>query len=410
MAPQYNLNAAQLAVLQWVSEGSPANIMEGYTHRVSAAALRSRGLLKISGRGPTWQAQITPAGQAYLDSISTDDSSSTDLPAITAHPDASADHEHRPQRQPTPPRHLREDPPIALPSDLRGAHQFVIATRDATVGSRPESDGRIRIGPRAGVAHMVSSRPLLRRALLVIHGLTREAGKRGWDVVSRPGTDYGERPGIAIEIRGHRYPVEIHELTETLPFTEAEITAWRTEWTWDIESRAGKMPPPQRKRKQPAGQLRLLLPTSYGGGRASWAEGPRGSLEDKLPSILRTLEERANADDQAAIEHARRAEELRHEQEARDARARHMRIENARVDRLLAEIEAWRRSANIRAYITTLEQKLPDLDADENTRIAEWCDWANDWADRSDPTVHTSLIEGFNDEHDQSHYPQRHAR
>jgi hypothetical protein len=35
-------------------------------HRVSAAALRGRGLVRIAGRGPTWKATITAAGREYL--------------------------------------------------------------------------------------------------------------------------------------------------------------------------------------------------------------------------------------------------------------------------------------------------------------------------------------------------------
>jgi hypothetical protein len=41
-------------------------VMQGYLHRVSAAALRSRGLLRISGRGPTWRAELTDTGRAVV--------------------------------------------------------------------------------------------------------------------------------------------------------------------------------------------------------------------------------------------------------------------------------------------------------------------------------------------------------
>jgi len=38
------LNESQVAVLRWITAGSPRGVMEGYAHRISAAALRSRGL------------------------------------------------------------------------------------------------------------------------------------------------------------------------------------------------------------------------------------------------------------------------------------------------------------------------------------------------------------------------------
>jgi hypothetical protein len=49
--PAVALNEAQAAVLRWIAAGSPAGVMEGYTHRISASALRTRNLVRISGRG-----------------------------------------------------------------------------------------------------------------------------------------------------------------------------------------------------------------------------------------------------------------------------------------------------------------------------------------------------------------------
>jgi hypothetical protein len=72
------------------------------------------------------------------------------------------------------------------------------------------------------VAHLVLSRPLLRRALLILQALTREAIRRRWEVTTYGGADSGGRSGIALTIRDHVYPLEVHELTETLPFTKDE--------------------------------------------------------------------------------------------------------------------------------------------------------------------------------------------
>jgi hypothetical protein len=387
----HKLNDAQLAVLRWIAEGSPPNVMEGHVHRLSAAALRSRGLVELSGRGRTWRVRITPEGRAYLRAISADPGKTPVNSKASRRAVKSRASTKRVKRA------KKELPKFVLPKDLRGAHPLVIATRDAANGLGEGHDGRLWLGPKAGVAYLVVSRPSLHRALLVLHGLTRESIKRGWDVVSYPETRYRAKPGIAIEVRGYRYPVEIHELMESLPFTEADIAAWRTaaQWQYELERRADRMPPAALKPKRATGRLRLLLPTDRGEGRAGWAEGPSGPLESKLPSVLRALEERANARDRSAIEGKRRAEERRREQEAKEEYARRADIENARVERLLAEVEAWEMCATVRAYVTEVERKLPDLDADEHTRIAEWCSWAKDWADRSDPSRNTSLIVGL---------------
>lgn len=56
-------------VLRWIEDDCPVGVMEGNSCRISAAALRNRGLVKISGRGPTWSAVISDAGRAYLEQV-----------------------------------------------------------------------------------------------------------------------------------------------------------------------------------------------------------------------------------------------------------------------------------------------------------------------------------------------------
>lgn len=63
------VNERQLEVLRWVADGCsedrwPEN---DFTHRTSAAALKSRGLISIAGRGRTWSATITEAGTHFLE-------------------------------------------------------------------------------------------------------------------------------------------------------------------------------------------------------------------------------------------------------------------------------------------------------------------------------------------------------
>ncbi|MCZ7589174.1 MAG: hypothetical protein M5U27_10045 [Gaiella sp.] len=67
--PAVSLNDAQVAVLRWIAAGSPAGVMEGYTHRISASALRTRDLVRISGRGETWRAELTDRGREQLERL-----------------------------------------------------------------------------------------------------------------------------------------------------------------------------------------------------------------------------------------------------------------------------------------------------------------------------------------------------
>lgn len=288
---------------------------------------------------------------------------------------------------------------IAVPVDLRGANRFVSSTRGAASGQRAGADGRIAIGPKRGVVYTVVSRDLLRRALLILQAVLGEAQLRGWEIEPCDGNGYGEHPGVAIVIGEHRYPVEIHEVTQTIPFSEEEIAAWRKE-AWRREDRSDKTPPSQRKRKRATGRLALRLPHGYQGGRARWTEGVRGPLEAKLGSVFAALEERVIEDDRRAAEWARQAEIRRQEEIERAARAQAQRIEKARAERLVAEAGAWERSELVRRYLEALQAGLPELEPSERERLSTWCVWADGWAGRSDPVTSTQRIVGFDDERD----------
>lgn len=62
------VNERQLEVLRWVADGCPEGKWpEGdFSYKISAAALNSRGLVKIKGRARTWSATITETGTHYL--------------------------------------------------------------------------------------------------------------------------------------------------------------------------------------------------------------------------------------------------------------------------------------------------------------------------------------------------------
>lgn len=66
MAQRKTLTAKQVELLRWVADGCPDGVFEGDRHHISAAALRNRNLITITGRGPTWRARIAPAGAEYL--------------------------------------------------------------------------------------------------------------------------------------------------------------------------------------------------------------------------------------------------------------------------------------------------------------------------------------------------------
>lgn len=301
------LNRPQWDVLRWVADGCPVGRFDVYSHRVSAAALRTRDLIRIGGRGRTWHAELTDKGLVYLTSSA---------PAVAKRrrragsarrvPVAPAPSTPRPESS-VPLAPVVAPPTDPIPADLRGAHGFVRATRSAASGLRAGADGRLRLGPRPGVIHMRISRQRLQRGLVLAHGLVSGALKRGWDVEAYAGSrSYEDRAGVAIAVHEHRYPIEIHEGTQALPFSQAEIEKWRDESSWRRRSRADRLPPPQLKRRESTGKIRLVLSNGYGGRRASWTDGSR--LKDRLDSVFDALEQRLVDDDNDAAERGRREE------------------------------------------------------------------------------------------------------
>jgi hypothetical protein len=73
VAQRRTLNEGQVALLRWIAEGCPDGVMEGHFHRISASALSSKGLVKISGRGPTWSAKPTKTRRDYLEQLEGED-------------------------------------------------------------------------------------------------------------------------------------------------------------------------------------------------------------------------------------------------------------------------------------------------------------------------------------------------
>jgi hypothetical protein len=250
--------------------------------------------------------------------------------------------------------------------------------------------------------HLQLSRPLLGRGLRILQAVFDEAERRGWEVAEVGKEGYLRRAGVAIVVGRHAYRVELHEQTETVPFTPDEIRAWRErESRRRIRSMDGsELPGPQLKRKRATGWLGLMLPDGYEGGRAHWREGPRGPLEGKLGSVFRTLEERAGRDDVRAQEAAARRHELRLAEERRVAQARLERVEAARAERLVSEVAAWERSERVLRYVKALEGRLPQLPDEDRGRVQAWCEWALRFAHQTDPVRNPSLVVGLDGERD----------
>lgn len=281
---------------------------------------------------------------------------------------------------------------MSVPTALRSPHRFVTATRDAFAGVKADETGRLQVRARAGVAYLCISRDQLRRALLILQAIFAEAERRGWEVKADDG-GYGEKAGIGVRLRGHTYTVSITEMTDRILLTDAELEHWNRENKWRLP-----WTKPPTHRHVVNGRLKLSLPSRYDGARCNWTEGPRGNLETKLVSFFAELERRAEDDVRRDEERARAAEERRRAEEERRERERLAQIESARVERLREEVGAWQLAEGVREYVEVLRDRLPELNEEDRSRVAAWCDWAEGWAERSDPAVNVRRIVGLEEE------------
>jgi hypothetical protein len=295
------------------------------------------------------------------------------------------------------------EPSIPIPIEFRRPHRFVSATRQAASGKRALEDGRLSVGGTEGVIRLTVTRDQLGRALLVAQAIFKEAERRGYLVESVKRDSYERHAGVAVVIRGHAYAIEIGELQDKVPLSPEELSDWdrhegkKHYYDWQ------KRPVRPTYKKAPNGYLRVSLPSRWSGARSNFSEGPRGSMDRRLPTLFEELERRAQEDDRRAEERARRDKERRCQEATRAEREWLRRIEVARVERLKNGIASWRLSQETREYVTALRARLPGLDEADRSRISAWCDWAEEWSERSDPVREVGAIRGLDDEHDQFH-------
>lgn len=428
------LTPAQLGVLRWIADGCPDGRYEGYSHRVSAAALRTRGLVRISGHGQSWTAEVTDRGATLL--------------ALPEPMRPIADSLPRPEK-PTPIR--RERPPRAplkteqLITDLLAAggvmrvpywredgqpdyRQRAIAAQrfgkvppDKRLVMERVRGGQLEIrlehalsGANAELqqvpvpvrltrphpvaaryrdgtdAHLVS-RAMLSRSVRIIHALACEAERRGHKVAAANVPKYERSarnstkdpvPHLTITVGNHSYSICISEEKVLLR------GVWEERKRIQEEHRRHNPYYASSERLKPydsesTGQLSITLVASgykREGRQASWGDRKSWKLEEKLPEVLHELELRTVEDGEREAEEKRRAEERQRQWELQVERAKERFIEAHRAKVLRAQIAARSEAQVMRAYLAELEAEHGG--SEEST---EWIEWIRSFIAGVDP-------------------------
>jgi hypothetical protein len=393
--------------------------MDGEYYRISAAALRRRGLVTISGRGESWTAEVTTAGRGYLAEVDGPNPPKPRHPNVLVteqlvaevieaggslrvprsdyrYPDR-VDYEHRArlaERHGKVPagKQLRvkrvssdeiqidlidapanlgsPEQPVPVPDVVRRYHPVVKAFKD-------RSD-----------RHEVS-RAALPRALRILQGLVVEAESRGYAIELAPEPDNGQRYGsyarwtgpndghLVIGVRGYSTRLRVGE--EGVPS--------RANWERQnprYSSSVGKwiVSPLSEYEAKATGRLVVELVPSYGhGGRTHrWADRKSGPLEDKLPEVLYGIELRAADHEERKREAVRAADERQRDRETAVERAQERHAHQRQVDALTEQVSQWRKARGIRSYCDFAASAHPNDD-----ETVEWIRWARAHADSIDP-------------------------
>lgn len=424
MAQRKTLTEQQVSLLRWIADGCPDGVMSNDWYRISAAALKRRGLIRIRGRGPTWSASVTAAGREYLTAVEGSD------PPIARQGNVSVtqqlvddviaaggvlrverknyydrdaiDYAYRARLAE---RYDKVPEGKRLVVDRTGGRELEIRLEDAPhrVGAPaelspvpvPERVARyhpaVRRFRQLSEFHEVS-RPLLPRAHRILHAVAREAECRGWTV------DGSESGGLQITVDDCAFWVHIEEEgVRQRGRWEQEVTRYRD------ASRYWLSIDPDRARKWPtgpydanaSGRLKLRLGSEreaiFEGRQSRWADRKSWTLEERLPHLFSEIEERARKAQHHAIEQQiaaeQAAERARLAAEERDrtwhslmAQAKERLVESHRVAVLRAQADAWHDAERLRLYCDAMDARHG-----QEPMTAEWLRWARAYTARVDP-------------------------
>jgi hypothetical protein len=414
MAQRKTLTEKQVALLRWIAGGSPDGVMEDDFYRISAAALRNRNLITITGRGPTWKAKIAPAGVEYLAEV---DSPNPPIPRqanisvtqqlvddiVAAGGSLRVQQRHwgstegvdYEQRARLAQQHGKAPPGMRLTThhidgELEIRLEEAIPGTDAALAEVPVPQRVNRLHPvaqrfRNDTGKHLVSRAQLPRCLRIIHALVTEAERRGYAVANVEDAIDGRRNRgwkgddghLIVTIRNHSYRLKVFE----------EKVSNRGAFEAETEYRLGVNYPqylrPRTRTRYDAdatGRLQISC-DGYGrrGGRpATWADRRSWTLESKLPELLRELEVRAAEDDHAAIERQRAADERQRHWELAMEGATQRFIQHHRAQVLETQVSAWQKARTIRNYLALLEERHGD-----GPESAQWIAWIKRYIDEN---------------------------
>jgi hypothetical protein len=425
------LNRKQIEVLQWIRTGCPANVFTiGYDHRIIARALERRGLITITGRGPTWSAAITETGKEWQYNAPEHGSSA----AVPVGESAAQKQISLPPAETEADRLIAKvqeaDGRLILPEDrdTEKTHERLVRL-SLKSPARPKGKklqivptGKWGHGPKAIVftEHFddhVEARPVpvperiskyhpgvkafladrewqyvtsehLPRAGRILQAIAIEAAKRGMDAL-RPAdaakdvmehqVQYVTKGHLALRTPAGMYAIQVKEIPGP-GARKMEIRRWnerKTKPAW-IETRGWEF--------TSTGKLELVVHgpgTSYNGDH--YRDAKTITVEEKLPGVFRSFEiYRLRADWQEQQRQLERADRRRHWETAM-ASAKEQYFEHARWEHFTERSRAWTVINQHRDFLLAAKKAAESYSGEKRDDIWQLLHYAEETLDALDP-------------------------
>ena len=309
------LNNKQVNVLRWVRDGCPDGIFtRGYEHRIIARTLERRGLLAITGTGPSWKAVATAAGKTWKE---TPNEEANGL-KVEAEPDKLIRQVLHAGGNLVLPKDLALEKKyeqlvrLSLKSPLRPKGRKLEIALTGPGGQGPKTieftehfDDYVTVSPVPVPERISRYHPAVKafvgnkewryvssehvsRAARILQAIASEASKRGMEVLraqeATKDSGYAAKGQLALRTAVGVYSVRIKEISG--PGTgKVRPRLWnepKTKPAW-VEARGWEF--------VSTGKLELIVngpETPYNG--AQYRDTITGSVEDKLPELFSSLE------------------------------------------------------------------------------------------------------------------------
>ncbi|WP_408993584.1 hypothetical protein [Streptomyces sp. 1268] len=419
-----DLNERQHAVLSWVGQGCPSGFWPDSAYKVSAQALQSRGLIKVTKRRRQWDAKLTDKGQLYLTACVTGPKG-----AGGEMPGAAGAAVLSPQIRPVPRsrttnytdqlleelaannNHLvkaigsgphavnwasrisaaRQSGKIPRTQELRGKHTYhgyeiklvdipawrLTELTPITVRARLTKPHPVVAALQKHPQRMGLTESVYNRALRLIQALVTAVESKGYTTTLGPTPDtppprHRRQAAPHFTITAQDESIDVLVLQEQdhskhVPTDKERADAEKHTWM--------RIP---RFDYTPADRLRFILRGGNPHRGSEWADLDTRPLEDQLAEIAHEVALRSEA-----AEHSRHADEQARET-AQQNRENALRLAHAahthayRVQHLGTQTDAWHEAKRLAEFVTAVRDDAASLaPGQEKTEIEEWLAFAD---------------------------------